>query len=249
MSNAAHICELFSSIQGEGYLAGRRQIFLRLPGCNLTCSYCDTEHSDSGPFQQETAPGSGEFHQLPQPVPLADLTGTLEKWIGLLPGAHHSISITGGEPLLHADILAEWLPQLRSLLPIHLETNGTLPVQLAALVRHLDFISMDMKLPSASGCPEEIWELHRQFLATAHSSRVSVKIVTGNTATAAEIGRAVEIISQVDRNIPLFLQPLSLPDGRIGISVPHLLRLQELASTMLSDVRVMPQMHKLLGAL
>ena len=43
--------------------------------------------------------------------------------------------------------------------------------------------------------------------------------------------------------------PLTLPDGSIGIKVPQLLRLQELASSRLPDVRVIPQMHKLLGAL
>ncbi|OGU00995.1 MAG: radical SAM protein [Geobacteraceae bacterium GWC2_48_7] len=249
MNNTTHLCELFSSIQGEGYLVGRRQIFIRFPGCNMECRYCDTDHSDSGIFRQETAPGSSEFHHLQQPVALDDILVTIEKWIALLPGTHHSISVTGGEPLLHVDILNQWLPKLRRLLPIHLETNGTLPAQLAELLTHLDYISMDMKLPSASGCGEDIWELHRQFLEIAHSSQVSVKIVAGNTATAAEISKAAEIISQVDRNIPLFIQPLTLLDGRIGISVPHLLKLQELASTALHDVRVVPQMHKLLGAL
>lgn len=249
MSNPAHLCELFSSIQGEGYLAGRRQVFIRFPGCNIQCSYCDTDHSDSGTFRQETLPGSAEFHALPQPVSLEDVSGTLKKWLALLPGAHHSLSITGGEPLLHGAILEKWLPELRLLLPIHLETNGTLPSQLEKLVSHLDFVAMDMKLPSVSGCQDSIWDLHRQFLEIAYSTQVSVKIVTGSTATAAEISKAVEIISRVDRNIPLFIQPLSLHDGRIGISVPHLLRLQEVASATLNDVRVMPQMHKLLGAL
>lgn len=249
MSNAAHLCELFSSIQGEGYLAGKRQIFIRFPGCNLECRYCDTDFSNSGTFRQESAPGSAEFHYLPQPVSIEDISGTVANWITLLPGSHHSISVTGGEPLLHAELLSQWLPELRRLLPIHLETNGTLPAQLEKVISHLDFISMDMKLPSASGCHEDIWELHRLFLSIAQSRRVSVKIVTGSAATAEEIIKAAEIISQVDRNIPLFFQPLTLHDGRIGITVPHLLKLQELASTMLNDVRVVPQMHKLLGAL
>lgn len=249
MNNATHLCELFSSIQGEGYLAGRRQIFIRFPGCNLECRYCDTDHSESGIFRQETAPGSAQFHHLQQPVALDDILVTIEKWIALLPGSHHSISVTGGEPLLHADVLSKWLPKLRRLLPIHLETNGTLPAQLAELLPHLDFISMDMKLPSVSGFQENVWEMHQRFLEIANASQVSVKIVVGSTSTTAEISKAAEIIGQVDRSIPLFIQPLSLPDGRIGISVPHMLKLQESASAVLHDVRVIPQTHKLLGAL
>ena len=43
----APIVEIFSSIQGEGLLVGRRQIFVRFAGCNLDCNYCDTEDSKS----------------------------------------------------------------------------------------------------------------------------------------------------------------------------------------------------------
>ncbi|HPX77174.1 MAG TPA: 7-carboxy-7-deazaguanine synthase QueE, partial [Methanobacterium sp.] len=39
------ISEIFSSIQGEGKLVGRRQVFIRFSGCNLTCNYCDTPQS------------------------------------------------------------------------------------------------------------------------------------------------------------------------------------------------------------
>jgi organic radical activating enzyme len=58
-----------------------------------------------------------------------------------------------------------------------------------------------------------------------------------------------DVISSVDAAVPLFLQPLSLSDGSIGISAAHILHLQELASSRLPDVRVIPQMHKILGAL
>lgn len=249
MSDPVYISEIFSSIQGEGYLAGRRQLFIRLNECNLDCCYCDTEHAKEDTTRIETRPGSALFDLLPQPVPLHFVHDLVAEWCRLLPGAHHSISVTGGEPLLYADSLGEWFSRLRPLLPIHLETNGTMHVALEQVVQHLDFVSMDMKLPSTSGCTEHLWGLHRDFLRVSDGHNASVKVVISNDTDESEIQQVCEIITDINPATPLFLQPLSHSDGGIGISVTHLLRLQEAASARLADVRVIPQMHRMLGAL
>jgi len=249
MSDSLYIREIFSSIQGEGMFAGRRQIFVRLTGCNLDCRYCDTNFEKTDSCRLETKPGSGHFISIPQPVPLQKITAVIAAWQSLLPGAHHSISFTGGEPLLEAYSLAEWFPEIRKLIPIHLETNGTMDTALMKVISHVDFISMDMKLPSTSGCTGHLWELHHQFLKHSLGSNISVKIIVGDSTDADEVNNVCDILYAVDPSTPLFIQPLTLPDGRIGISAPHILALQELASFRLQDVRVIPQMHKLLGVL
>jgi len=249
MSEPVHISEIFSSIQGEGMLAGRRQIFVRLTGCNLDCRYCDTSLEKSDICRLESKPGSGTFIDLPQPLPLLKVAAILQDWRSQLPGAHHSVSITGGEPLLHAGALEEWFPEIRKIFPIHLETNGTMHSALRQVKQHVDYISMDMKLSSTAGCTERLWDLHALFLREAHGSAVSVKIVVGESTSDSEIQQVCDVISSVDAGVPLFLQPLTMPDGSIGIAAAHILHLQELASSRLPDVRVIPQMHKLLGAL
>jgi len=249
MNDAVYLSEIFSSIQGEGYLAGRRQIFIRLAECNLECSYCDTDHARQETCRIETGPGSAEFTRLPQPLPLQDVLQIVKVWSAKLPGAHHSISLTGGEPLLQAGSLASWLPALRRVLPIHLETNGTMHLALEQVIGQVDYVSMDMKLPSTSGCTEHLWDLHREFLRVAHGRNASVKVVIGDATVPDEIGQVCGIIADVDRLTPLFLQPLSDADGKIAINVAHMLRLQEAASARLPDVRVIPQMHRMLGAL
>jgi organic radical activating enzyme len=249
MSEPLYISEIFSSIQGEGMLAGFRQIFVRLMECNLDCRYCDTDFEKSDICRLESKPGSGTFVNLPQPLPLRKISSIFGDWLTQLPGAHHSVSFTGGEPLLNADSLAIWFPEIIEILPIHLETNGTMPLALRQVIAHVDYISMDMKLPSTAGCTENLWELHTLFLREASACNVSVKIVVSEQTPASEIHQVCEVISSVDSALPLFLQPLTLLDGSIGISASHILRLQELASSRLSSVRVIPQMHKLLGAL
>jgi len=249
MNEPVYINEIFSSIQGEGCLAGCRQIFIRLAECNLDCVYCDTDFARTDTSRIETTPGSGEFIKIQQPLSLHDVVQIVELWNNRLPGAHHSISLTGGEPLLYGDSLVSWLPELRRLLPIHLETNGTMHLALERVVGQVDYISMDMKLPSTSGCTEDLWELHREFLRVSHASNVSVKIVISDETVIGEVEQVCRIITEVDRLTPLFLQPLSLQDGRVGISISHLLRLQETASALLTGVRVIPQMHRMLGVL
>jgi 7-carboxy-7-deazaguanine synthase len=245
MNSAVPLVEVFSSLQGEGELAGYRQIFVRFPGCNLDCSFCDTNVEAQSVCRVESAPGSGQFQDLAQPVSLETLIGIITRWCKQLPGAHHSISITGGEPMLHADLLARWLPELNILLPIHLETNGTLPDSLPKLIEHLDYISMDIKLPTSAATPE-MWQEHKQFLEIAREREVSVKVIVGALTTEQELLQACKLVAGVDDEIPFIIQPVTGRDGRVAVAPERLMYFQAVAARKLYDVRVLPQMHRFL---
>jgi len=250
MSSApAPLVECFSSVQGEGVLVGLRQVFLRFSGCNLNCSFCDTPGMTQTPEEclLELTPGRRDFFKAANPVSCERVASLIESWTVGWPGIHHSISVTGGEPLLHGAQLLEWLPALRSLLPIHLETNGSLPEALAPLMPHLDYIGMDIKLPSASGCAD-LWKEHHSFLEIASQKSVYVKLVIDQSTEDWEIERSCALIAAVDPAIPLILQPMTLPDGSIAISPLRTLEFQELACG-LKEVRVIPQTHKFMGQL
>lgn len=229
-------------------LVGLRQIFIRFSGCNLACAYCDTDSNSIETCAIEATPGRRDFVPAPNPVSLERVIALLSGWRKGWPAIHHSLSITGGEPLLHGDILAEWLPELRKLLPIYLETNGVLHQELARIISHVDQIGMDMKLPSSSGCTD-LWDNHREFLRIAAGKNVFVKAVVDASTKDWEIVRACDIIAAVDLTIPLILQPVTRPDGTVAISPFRVLELQELAGDHISEVRVIPQTHKFIGQL
>ena len=103
-----HLIELYKSVQGESSFAGVPCIFVRLAGCNLRCSWCDSEYTFTGgkPFFADEI--VGEIEAL-QPCPL--------------------IEFTGGEPMLQA---RELLPLIGRLLgagyTLMMETSGERPL-------------------------------------------------------------------------------------------------------------------------
>lgn len=245
MNSSTPLVEVFSSLQGEGVLAGYRQIFIRFPDCNLDCAFCDTNIEAKATCRVETTPGSGQFKDIPQPVSLETLLGIITSWCKQLPDAHHSISITGGEPMLHADLLSRWLPELNILLPIHFETNGTLPEALPKLIEHLDVISMDIKLPSSAATPE-MWKEHKRFLEIAIERDVSVKVIVGELTTEQELLQACKVVAEVDDEISFIIQPVTGRDGKVAVSAVRLMNFQAVAARKLCDVRVLPQLHRFL---
>jgi len=111
------INEIFYSIQGEGYYAGTPAIFIRLAGCNLSCDFCDTDHSKKMEMTED------------------EIVNTVHLYTKDPQGVHqgiHLIVITGGEPTIY-----NLEPLLKKLLFSHavvaIETNGTKPNTLEEL--------------------------------------------------------------------------------------------------------------------
>jgi organic radical activating enzyme len=218
-----------------------------MAGCNLDCAYCDTDFSPQDNCRIEDAPGSGQFRNVPNPVALEVLAGIMADWVDRSPGMHHSISLTGGEPLLQDGVLREWLPVLREILPLHLETNGTCPESLAPLLPHLEWVSMDIKLSSMTGVATP-WKLHRAFLELASRTRVWVKAVIGEETPADEMLHLGRLVHQVAPDATIYLQPVTR-GSKVGMSNDHLLELQTSLSKVHGNIRIIPQSHVFLGLL
>lgn len=219
--------EIFSSLQGEGIRVGQRMTFVRFLGCNLACAYCDTP---------EARHANGEFTYKDQTFSNPVTVDFLLDKIG-----DRTVAITGGEPLLQVDFLKSLCLRLKeSSKTLYLETNGSLPLNLREVAYLFDTISLDFKIPSATG-QRALWSEHEQCLAEASAHDVFVKVVITQGIQEEELRVACDIIARVSKSIPLIIQPVH------GEQVKGVLSLQKMALEILDDVRVIPQVHKYLG--
>ena len=229
VQSTAKVHEIFTSIQGEGIFAGKRQVFVRFFGCNLNCSFCDTpqniedtrEYSHSDLFEAIC----GQAH----------------------PAGIHSVSLTGGEPLLQTEFLKLLLPKLKqSSYRTYLDTNGTLPNQLAQVIDYIDIIAMDIKLPSSTGTGS-FWKEHSQFLSTAMKKEVFVKVVVTHKTNLVDFTRAVFLVAAKNPYVAFIVQPATPMQDIDAVDAGALEIFKEAARRRLYRVKILPQMHRLYG--
>lgn len=252
--------EVFSSAQGEGPHVGASTIFVRLGGCDLRCRWCDSPHTwrPTDTCRLETAPGSGAFRTLPNPVAVDEIVAAAE---ALELGRHRFVSITGGEPLLQPEAVRVLAAALRGRGPrVLLETGGHHPDPLAAVIEVVDVVSMDWKLASdvrREGEPTAVLAepgrsfqaLHERFLAIARGApEVVVKIVVTGASRDEEVLAACAAIAAIAPAAVVVLQPVTPRGGAERPGAARLLALQRAAERQLADVRVIPQTHPIYGA-
>lgn len=118
--------EIFASIDGEGLKTGELACFIRLAGCNIKCSYCDTKYAlekDNG-----------------EEINIENILKRINEF-GI-----SNITITGGEPLIHKDIDKLIDELLKNGYKVNIETNGTINID---KYLHRCLITMDYKCPSS----------------------------------------------------------------------------------------------------
>jgi len=129
------VCETFASLQGESTHAGRKCFFIRLSGCNLNCSYCDTLYGRSFEAGCERSVDSLVREALSSGLKL--------------------VEITGGEPLCTPEAPELCQALLDKGFEVLLETNGSLSLSaVPAAVRKI----VDCKLPGSGMAEHNLYE-------------------------------------------------------------------------------------------
>jgi 7-carboxy-7-deazaguanine synthase len=134
------IVEIFQSLEGEGTKAGFVTTFIRLFGCDLKCSWCDTKYSYEPAQPREY-------------LKIIEIIARIKEY------QNCHICLTGGEPLLHGENsieLIQALARLEAVVDLHVETNGAVDLGPFVKLRKQDFwvnrklrFIMDYKLPSS----------------------------------------------------------------------------------------------------
>ena len=166
------VSEIFYSIQGEGYWTGTPAVFVRLAGCNLNCRFCDTDYS------------------LKFLATADDVVARVRE----LGAACPTVVLTGGEPLAQTESSA-LIDALRADdRRVHIESNGTIPVEL----------------------PPDVWltispkeRLHPAMARRANEVKLIVE------------GRVPEewLASFAGRGVPVFLQPEGNKPANVTIAL------------------------------
>ncbi len=218
------ISEVFGSIQGEGIYLGERQIFVRLFGCNLDhCKFCDTKLSGFRQYRPQE----------------------LLQEIKTFRDNYHSVTFTGGEPLLQKDFLKEILPLVRQAgYRNYLETNGTLPEALREVIDYLDIVAMDLKLPTSTAL-EPFWDLHREFLKISSEKEVFLKAVICQSTQESDLRRGISIIKEINPAVILVLQPDSSQD--YGLIKAKIDIFRDICTEENIAACIIAQVHKLVG--
>jgi 7-carboxy-7-deazaguanine synthase len=215
------ITEIYKSLQGESTHAGLACVFVRLTGCNLRCSWCDSEYTFQGGRKMSAAEVLDEVNRLSP-------NGGL-------------VEITGGEPMLQE---RELLPFMERLLEgkyrVLLETSGERPLERvpAGVIK-----IVDVKCPH-SGAPDT-------FLAenlSALTSHDEVKFVIGDQTDYAFARDFVREHNLVERVNAILFSPAFRKNATGTRDSSHcLLDPRELAEWMLADevpARLGLQLHK-----
>ncbi len=179
------IAEIFESVQGEGRFLGTPSVFVRTSGCNLRCWYCDTPYTSWEPEGIERSWESvlGEVEQFESP----------------------HVVVTGGEPMLHAEMvsLTRALAERGRFVTIETAATVDLPV-------HADLMSISPKLSNSTPHEERAGDWAARHDRARHNVTVvrrlirdfdyQLKFVIDQPADVQEVLRYLEELPQVDRS-------------------------------------------------
>ena len=197
-----NVNEIFYSLQGEGFLAGRPSVFIRLTGCPLRCRWCDTKYA--------WQPDAGTYYSIDQIVEQ------------VLEYETRFVVITGGEPMLNPK-LREFVKKLKAAdRHITVETAGI------AFVSDLDcdLMSISPKLSNSNPQQPSLAEIHEQMRLDTTVLRklidnyeYQLKFVVDNPDDLSEILQTIEKTGNVNAE-KIMLMPQATTRDQLLAKLP-----------------------------
>lgn len=232
------IFEIFTSIEGEGILYGTKTLFVRLAGCPFTCFYCDTK--ESLPLD------SGIEYDIKDAFKLID---------SHLQNQTFKVNFTGGDPLIQHEAVAEMAKYIQNKkIPTYLESSCFDSKKFLQLLPYFDIVKIEFKTQDSEFVDEGHYDrLISQALECLEFSlkgkkTTYIKIVVSSKTKLKEFSHLVNQIFNLiskEKIDGFIIQPTY---GIAEPSLEHLLNLYDIVFPFYSQVKVVPQLHKFIGA-
>lgn len=229
--------EIFTSVEGEGILYGTKTLFVRLAGCPFKCFYCDTK--DSLPMN------SGQEYTLEEACNLIEKN--LEK-------NTYKVNFTGGDPLVQSEAVLEMAKFVKTKkIPTYLESSCYDSQKFLQILPYVDYIKIEFKTPESEFVDPQhyskLLENELQCLNYAIDSKKTtyIKVVISSKTELEPFKELLEkVFSIIKSEIAGFIiQPT------YGIAEPSLKQLFSFYDEVYpyyKNVRIVPQLHKFIGA-
>lgn len=235
----ARVSEIFTSIEGEGIFVGKKTLFIRFSGCHLKCRWCDTKYA--------LPLDSGTDYQIDE---IKDLI------IKELRPFTYKVNFTGGEPLLQTEAVIELADFVKKQTNVetYLESSCFDSELFSKVLPYIDICKIEFKTDDSKVVEDEEYdnlisnEIKCLELAVESNKATYIKIVVTNSTNLESFKNLVYNISEKIKPsdiLGLIIQP------SFGIDQPtvnKLLDTYDIVQPMFPEVRIIPQLHKEIGA-
>ena len=230
--------EIFTSVEGEGILYGTKTLFVRLAGCPFTCFYCDTK--ESLPLD------SGREYDIQEACQLID--SNLKKQT-------YKVNFTGGDPLIQHEAVAKLAKHVQDKkISTYLESSCFDSDRFNHVLPFIDIVKIEFKTKDSEFVDSKNYERLIENAMNCLKSSVSAKkttyikvVVSSKTESKEFIDLVTRIFNSISKNQihGFIIQPT------YGIAEPSLdllLNLYDIVYPQYPEVKVVPQLHKFIGA-
>ena len=233
------VSEIFTSIEGEGVFVGKKTLFIRLSGCHLKCRWCDTRYA--------LPLDSGIDYQVEE---IKDLVVKERQPFT------YKVNFTGGEPLLQIEAvtqLADFIKRHTNL-KTYIESSCFDSELFSKILPYMDICKVEFKTEDSKVVKDEdydnllINEIRCLELAVQNSKTTYIKIVVTNSTKLDSFKNLVCNISKKIKPSDIMgfiIQPSDIIDQP---TVNKLLDIYDIVQPMFPEVRIIPQLHKEIGA-